>query len=245
MLRMMRERGVREWNAPMISRNRVSVFPLAFLGEDSATVTHPTRGTMVLTVHADGGLRTLDARATTRGLIVTEGEGLDIDALTKSYAARDAAGRGVGVLSGRDTTRATVVGAEMMVEFGTPVRRGREIWGGLVKYGKLWRTGANRATHFTTNKTLRFDELEVPPGEYTLFSIPEGELGVLIINKQTGQNGQRYDEAQDLGRVAMYARPISGTVEVFTIRIDELAGEGLIRLQWHNTEYVAEFEVVQ
>jgi len=245
MLRRMRQRSMATWDAPMVSRNRISQFPIAVLGSDSATVTHPTRGTMRVLLRPDGGIRTLDATATTRALIVTEGGDPDINALALMFAKRDAGGRGIGALSGRDTTRARDMGADIMVEFGTPTKRGREIWGSLVKFGKLWRTGANRATHFKTSKELRFGEVEVPPGEYTLFTIPEKSGGVLIINKQTGQTGTRYDSQNDLGRVAMHPRELPEAVEMFTIRVDEVAGEGLIRFQWGGTEYVANFEVVR
>jgi hypothetical protein len=244
-LRRMRSRRVNAWNAPMLSRNRISQFPIAFVGDDSATVTHPTRGTMRLSVYPSGGIRTLDAGATTRALVVTEGGNVDVRGLARAYVRRDNEGKGVGALSGRDTAVARVMGANIMVEYGTPVKRGRNIWGGLVTYGKLWRTGANRATHFKTDRALRFGTLEVPAGEYTLYSIPEAGGGVLIISKQTGQNGTQYDEMRDLGRVPLTPRTLATTVETFTIRVDEITGEGLVRLQWDDMEYVSEFEVKQ
>lgn len=245
LLRGMRGRGMTTWGAPMLSGQRTSEFPLAFIGSDSATVTHPTRGTMRLTVYPHGGIRTLDAGATTRALVVTEGGRPDVGRLAREYAARDAAGRGIGALSGRDTTIAMVLGARVLVDYGTPIKRGRAIWGALVRYGQVWRTGANQATHFTTSQTLRFGSLEVPAGTYTLFSIPKVDGGLLIINRQTGQNGQTYNEERDLGRVPLRARPLSETVEVFTIRVDEENGRGLVRLQWDLTELVAEFVVVR
>jgi hypothetical protein len=243
LLRSMRSGGKTAWNAPMITRQRLSEFPLAFFGTDSATVTHPTRGTMRLSLNAEGGLLMLDAGATTRALIVRRGGDVDVGMLAKEYAARDVVGRGMGALSGRDSMRMSIQGAALWVDYGTPEKRGREIWGKLVKYGKLWRTGANRATHFSTSKALTFGALEVPPGTYTLFSIPEESGGFLMINKQTGQNGQSHDASRDLGRVPMRARDLDDTVEVFTIRLDEEKGKGLIRLQWDGKEYVAEFEV--
>lgn len=70
-LRRLRSSGASTVGAPMLSGQRVSPFPLALIGRDSATVTHPTRGTMRLTVLPDGSIRTLDAGATTRASIVT------------------------------------------------------------------------------------------------------------------------------------------------------------------------------
>jgi hypothetical protein len=242
-LRRLRASGTAKVDAPMLSGNRVSPFPLALSGRDSATVTHPTRGTMRLTVLADGAIRTLDAGATTRALIVTRSRDADVPAFARTYAARDAAGRGVGELSGRGGGDVRVLGATINLDYGVPMKRGREIWGALVKYGQLWRTGANRATHFKTDRTLRFGDVVVPPGEYTLYSIPEANGGVLIINKQTGQNGQQYDAARDLGRVPLRARPLTREVESFTILPRAEGQKGLRALQWDRTELVAEFTV--
>ncbi len=241
LLTRMRSSGVARWDAPMVTGQRTAGFPLAFVGSDSATVTHPTRGTMRLRVGDDGGIRSLDAGATTRALVVTRTAGADVAALARDYAARDAAGRGMGALSGRDTTVSTVLGAEILVDFGTPVMRGREIWGALVPYGRVWRTGANLATHFTTSRALRFGDLEVPAGNYTLFSIPEENGGLLLINRQTGQNGQSYDANRDLGRVPLKAHDLADPVEVFSIKVDEENGRGLLRIQWDRRELVAEF----
>lgn len=242
-LQRMRRAGQTQYAAPMLSGQRISNFPLAFVGRDSASVTHPTRGTMRLTVLGDGAIRTLDAGETTRALVVTRSGDSDVAALARGFAARDAAGRGVGELSGRGGGESTVLGATITLDYGVPMKRGREIWGALVRHGQLWRTGANRATHFKTDRALRFGDLVVPAGEYTLFSVPEADGGLLIINRQTGQNGQQYDQARDLGRVPLRARALDREVEAFTIAVREENGRGVLALQWDRTELIAEFTV--
>ena len=244
-LRRLRASGAPSVDAPMLSGNRISGFPLAFIGADSATIAHPTRGTMRLTVLPDGSIRTLDAGATTRALIVTRARSADVPALARDYAERDASGRGIGELSGRGGGVTTVLGAKITLDHGVPMKRGRSIWGALVRYDQLWRTGANRATHFSTDTPLRFGELLVPAGDYTLFSIPAADGGVLIINRQTGQNGQQYDQARDLGRVPLRVRVLPSSVEAFTIAARAENGRGALALQWDLTELVAEFTVVR
>lgn len=242
-LQRMRRSNQTQYAAPMLSGRAIANFPLALIGRDSATVTHPTRGTMRLTVLADGAINTLDAGATTRALVVTRSGDSDVMALARDFAARDAAGRGIGELSGRGGGETSVLGATITLDYGVPMKRGREIWGALVRYGQLWRTGANRATHFKTDRELRFGDLVVPPGEYTLYSIPEANGGTLIINRQTNQNGQQYDQARDLGRVPLRARALDREVEAFTIGVREENGRGVLALQWDRTELVAEFTV--
>lgn len=244
-LRRLRASGSTSIDAPMLTGSRVSAFPIALIGADSATVTHPTRGTMRLRVGPGGSIQTLDAGATTRALVVTRGRNVDVGALARDFAARDARGKGIGELSGRGGDTTSILGAKITLDYGTPVKRGRAIWGALVPYGKLWRTGANTATHFTTNTPLRFGTLNVPAGKYTLYSIPEANGGWLIINRQTGQNGQQYDEKQDLGRVRLEARNLSAPVEVFTISTREETGKGILALQWDERELIARFEVVR
>jgi hypothetical protein len=212
------------------------------------TITHPLRGTMRVIVDELGRLQALDAGATTRKLAVDRRPWLAVDGPAAAWAAADAAGRSVGALSGRAEVTVTVAGAAIAVNHGTPSRRGREIWGVLVPFGQVWRTGANQATGFTTDRALVLgsgrDTLTVPPGAYTLFSIPERDGGVLIVNRQTGQAGTAYDAAQDLGRVLLNARLVTEAVEVFTIAVTAAGEGGELRLQWDRTELVVPFRVV-
>lgn len=232
---------------PLLSGGRVSTFRIGRVGADSMTITHPTRGTMRVRVDADGRLMALDAGATTRKLLVERGRWIPLDAFAARWAAQDAGGRSFGDLSGRGKFEGSVSGATISVDYGTPAKRGREIWGALVPWGQVWRTGANQATHFTTDRELVLgaggDTLVVPAGTYTLFSIPEREGGVLIINRQTGQTGTAYDAARDLGRVRMTPRPLAEAVEAFTIRADSEGPGGALRLQWDRTEMVVPFAV--
>ena len=157
------------------------------------------------------------------------------------------AGRSVGALSGRARPSSVVGGATIGLDHGTPSKRGRTIWGALVPFGAVWRTGANEATHFETDRDLVFgtgsDTLAVPAGRYTLFSVPERDGGWLIINRETGQAGTAYDSTKDLGRVRLVARSLSAPVETFTIKAETEGDANILRLQWDNAERVVPFRV--
>src|SRR5437016_1994559 len=91
-------------------------------------------------------------------------------------------------------TTAVIGGKEVKIDYSAPSMRGRKIFGELVPYGTVWRTGANAATTLITGVDLDVKGLKVPKGKYTLFSLPtEGGL-TLIVNKQTGQWGTKHDE---------------------------------------------------
>lgn len=235
--------GADSVNQKMLSGRFISNFIIADVGGNKRTIRHPSRGVMDVEVGADGRLMMLDAAQTTRKLVVTREQGIDINAIARRFLKLDAAGKSFGELSGAITQEFEAGGASFRVEYGAPLKRGRDLFGGIVPYGERWRTGANRATHFSTSADLMVGNLRVPAGDYTLFTIPEADGGTLIINKQTGQNGRSYDESRDLGRVPMQVRTKTDVTETFTITVTEADGGAALNLIWGNTVYFIPFEI--
>lgn len=245
---LMRARGGQGGEAPMLSGGRALAYTVTPAEGGGWTLTHPFRGPSAVRVDEQGRLLSLDAAATTRKVIVTRVPWVDVEGPAARWAQADREGRGMGELSGRGREEATVAGARIVVDFGQPQRRGRDIFPGVVRWGQVWRTGANRATHFSTDRALVLGDpaagtIEVPAGEYTLFSIPQEDGGWLIVNRQTGQNGTAYDSAQDLGRVRMRRTPVAEPVEAFTIRALPADGGGVLRLSWDTSEFSIPFRV--
>ena len=167
------------------------------------------------------------------------------------------------LLSPRDSVQATVGGAALSVNYGRPSVRGRKIFGGLVPFGQVWRTGANEATAFETTADLEIGGVAVPAGRYTLYTLPapatvEGAGGnaagggtangsgtwQLIINKQTGQWGTEYDQGQDLARIPMRVSTLAEPVEQFTIEITPTGeNSGTLALLWDTTAASVDFTV--
>ncbi len=153
-------------------------------------------------------------------------------------------------VSPTQTVKAQIDGADVSITYGAPYTKDpksgqpRKIWGGLVPYGQVWRTGANEATTLTTSKALQFGGLNVPAGTYTVFTQPEESGGKLIINKQTGQWGTKYDASKDLGRADLTKKDLSSPVDQFTIVVEKNPdGGGVIHLRWEKTEFSAAFTV--
>jgi hypothetical protein len=121
----------------------------------------------------------------------------------------------------------------------------RKIWGKLVPYGKVWRTGANEATLLTTAQPIVLGGTEVPAGTYSLYTLPmEDGTAKLIINKQTGQWGTQYDQKQDLARIDLKKDTLDKTVDQFTMAIEpNPAGGGVLKMMWENTGYEVSFTV--
>jgi hypothetical protein len=98
----------------------------------------------------------------------------------------------------------TIDGVEVTVDYGRPNVKGREIWGGLVPYGKVWRTGADEATTITLSGDVTVEGKALPAGKYAVFTIPEKDKWTVIFNKTAKQWGAfKYDSGQDALRVTV------------------------------------------
>jgi hypothetical protein len=153
-------------------------------------------------------------------------------------------------LSPHETISTVVDGNRVMIVYGRPHTKNprtgetRKIWGSLVPYGRVWRTGADEATLLVTQKPIQFGGVTVPAGAYTLFTLPEEGGAKLIINKQIGQWGLQYNEKEDLARVDMKKETLSKPVDQFTMAIEKApTGGGVLKMMWEETEYTVPFTV--
>jgi hypothetical protein len=151
---------------------------------------------------------------------------------------------GQPILSPRDTTRATIGSAHLLVDYGRPSKRGRQVVGKLIPYDEIWRTGANAATTFVTDKDLEFGSKTVPAGTYTIYSLyQKSGPWLLVINKQTKQWGTEYHQDQDFARIPMTTTSVSPFVEKFVINVVPQGSGGAIQLVWDTVEGSANFTV--
>ena len=133
-------------------------------------------------------------------------------------------------------------GNTVTVDYSRPSMRGRKIFGGLVPYEQVWRTGANAATSLKTDVDLDIGGTTVPKGSYTLYTLPGMNSWQLIVNKQTGQWGTEYSQGQDLARIPMKVTQRPAGLELFTISFDNTtANSTTLKLEWENT--IASVEV--
>jgi len=128
-------------------------------------------------------------------------------------------------------------GKTITVDYSSPRAKGRKVFGGLVPYGQVWRTGANEATAFVTNANLSVGGKDVPAGSYTIFTIPNPDKWTLIVNKKTGEWGIPYKyEGDELARVDMKVSSTSSPVENFTIALASMGDSCSLTMSWENTQ---------
>lgn len=126
---------------------------------------------------------------------------------------------------------------QVTIDYHTPFMHGRKIFGGLVPYGQVWRTGANQATSLKTDANLKIGTADVPAGNYTLYTLPSDGTWKLIINKQTGQWGTKYDQSQDLARVDMRKSTLPAPQEKMSISFENTRGNRTqLHVRWDTTD---------
>ena len=154
-------------------------------------------------------------------------------------------------VSPHETISTTVDDNRVSVVYGRPYSKDpktgeiRKIWGTLVPTGKVWRTGADEATVFITQRPLVLGGVAIPAGTYTLFTLPAADGSAkLIVNKQVGQWGTQYNEAQDLARIDLKKDTLNPPLDQFTMSVAKApSGGGVLVLMWENTQYSVPFTV--
>src|SRR5881296_460528 len=167
------------------------------------------------------------------------GGGLDLAALGKSFASRS-----LGTLSPGDSVRASLGSAVLTVRYSRPSMRGRAIFGNVVPWNKVWRTGANQATIFETGADLVVAGTIVPAGKYSLWTLPSPGGWKLIVNKNTGQWGTDYDAQYDVARLDMKVETLKQPVEQFTIAVEPKGKGGVLKLEWEKTRASVPLSVI-
>ena len=211
--------------------------PVLRVGADSISLPNWAGGDVRGRIDGTGRVVVLHGLETTFKIEAARVDSLPFDALARDFAARDAAGRGLGTLSPRDTVRADLGAARLWIDYSRPHIRGRIIFGQLVPYGQVWRTGADAATQLETSAPIVIGGARIPAGRYSLWTVPRLQGAELIVNAQTGQWGTQYDSTKDVVHVPLTASDLKTPVDPFTVRFETRGAGVVLRLEWERTAY--------
>ena len=128
--------------------------------------------------------------------------------------------------------------ALIKMAYSRPLVRGRKIFGELVPFDKLWRTGASDCTVITTSEDISFGNSLLKVGSYSLFSIPSVNEWTIIVNTDTTLHGETgYDEKKDVMRFKVPTEKSPNFYETFTIELNDInsKGEAFLKIFWENT----------
>src|SRR5947209_8213623 len=127
-------------------------------------------------------------------------------------------------------------GKTIKTDYSSPRAKGRKIYGDLVPFGEVWRTGANSATTFVTSADINVGGKSVPACSHTIFTLPTADKWTLIINKKTGEWGIPYKyESDELARIDMKVSKLPSPVENFTISYAKSGAGCTLQIDWETT----------
>jgi tetratricopeptide (TPR) repeat protein len=132
---------------------------------------------------------------------------------------------------------------DVEVDYSRPNKNNREIFGGLVPYGKLWRTGANAVTKIKFSRPVTLGRKEIPAGEYALFTIPTANEWTIILSKDANvQSAADYKQENDAARITATPEPLPETIETFTIALNDVKGaSATLDFLWDRTHVPVKF----
>lgn len=150
-----------------------------------------------------------------------------------------------------DSLTFQVANKPVKVCYGRPSSRGRVMLGGQdIPYGKLWRTGANEPTIFFAPIPLKVAGIAVPPGTYSLYTVPGRTEWEIIVNRSISQWGKEDNytaqvKAQELGRAKVKSESVSPPIERFTIRAEPDRKNANLVLEWEKTRVKIPFQAAK
>ena len=145
-------------------------------------------------------------------------------------------------LSPKDTVKFELNDLELKAFYNRPFKKDREIFGALVPYNEVWRTGANEATTFETNKSLEVGGMPLPEGKYTLWTVPKDSVWTVIFNSKQYAWGvdsemkPMWDPNYDALKIDVPVEKINSTVEQFTIAFDNSTDNLFLTMAWDDTK---------
>ena len=222
---------------------RVHVTPL---GDGKVEITHDwLSGTGEATMDSNYNMLSYSGARTTYKVEVNRlASPPDVKSIADRFEAQEAKAGNVKSLSVRDTVQAQIGNAQFTVDYARPLLRGRTLLGDVIPYDRVWRTGANAATQFTTSAPIKLAGMQIPAGKYTLWTAPHTTGVDLIVNKQSGQWGTEYNGKLNLATAKMNSETLPTPVEEFTISIEPKdTKHGTLLMEWGSFRWTAPIEV--
>ena len=192
-----------------------------------------------ITTTPEGRILSYDGTATPWNYIVTKHEPINVD----EAAIRMSKKPKIGIPSPEVKVKFLIADDTIQLSYGRPSKRGRKIFGGVVPYDSVWRTGASRATQIELPYNIQFGKTVIPKGQYSLYTVPRPDGWVLIFNTDLKQWPTDPNRSKDFATVALQVRKPTKPFEQFTIDIEAVKGGGILKFTWDETEAFVSFTI--
>ena len=244
--------GQWQWLTTLLLNNKLDQnlkFINAVIGDYELELNQPSKDEVIFKseisppitfyVNVNGKIDSINALGSPWNFKVFSTSPVDVEKFTNQFANKKV----MGNPSPQGNVQLNIGQTELSVSYGRPSKRGRKIFGELVPFGKVWRTGAGATTKFTTTSSLNFNGVVIPKGTYNLFTIPENSKWTLIFNTEKEAWGSAYRSEFDFAKVQMKTARLKEPVEMFTIEIKQTKDGGELIMMWDKTKSTIEFTI--
>ncbi|MES2649022.1 MAG: DUF2911 domain-containing protein [Bacteroidota bacterium] len=243
-----------EWNCMRLIKSGRQSLPLTmlndYIGVRHVAISKGNKDTAIfggdfleytkLKITPEGRITAYDGTATPWNYIVTKHEPIDVDEMAKRMSKKPK----IGIPSPEVKMKFPFGNDTIRLSYGRPSKRGRKIFGGIVPYDSIWRTGAGDPTKINLPFDIKIQQIKIPKGEYSLYTIPGIKSWTLIFNADLKQWPTEPNRSKDIALIPLNVRIPPKQTDQLTIDIKSQKGGGIIRFTWDETEVVAPFEIL-
>lgn len=205
------------------------------------TTSSQVMGMFKLLYDNKGRLQFVDAIGSSWNLRGTLIPYLNMDSVIATSIKKEQPNQSVAVINRLDSVQTTINSTVIKIRYSRPLMRGRLIFGEVVPWNRVWRTGANAATKITISEPLYFDGKELPAGEYSIFTRPTQEGWTMMFNKEANIWGTEYNPEFDVLRISMKVDHLKEPVELMTIEVVSKGKSNLMNVIWEKLKASVSF----
>lgn len=245
-----------QWNCMRLIKSGKQTLPITmlndYIGVRQVAVSKANNDTLVfggpfleytkITTTVEGKILSYDGTATPWNYIVTKHDPINIDDVARRMSKKPK----IGNPSPGVKVKFPIAGDTINLSYDRPSKRGRKIFGGVVPFDSVWRTGAGNATKINLPFDIQFGKTVIPKGQYSLYTIPRlNNEWSLIFNTDLKRWPTDPDRTKDFALVALKVRNPAKQTDQFTIDIEAIKDGGIIKFTWDDTEAFAPFNIVK
>lgn len=244
-----------EWNCMRLIKSGEQSLPITlindYIGTRNVAIWRGNADTLIfggdfleytkLKVTADGRIMTYDGTATPWNYIATKLDPVNVDEIAKRLSKTPK----IGIPSPEVKEDFFVANDTINLSYGRPSKRGRRIFGGIVPYDSVWRTGAGDPTILTLPYNIQIGKGVIPKGKYALYTIPGTRQWTLIFNTDLKQWPTEPNRSKDFMLIPLKVKRLTTPMEKFTIAIEPSGDGGVIKFAWDDIEASTPFKILR
>ena len=244
-----------EWNCMRLIRSGKQSLPITmindYIGIRHVAISKTNTDTLIfggpfleytkLKTTPAGRIMFYDGTGTPWNYIATKHEPIDVDQAAQRLSKTPK----IGIPSPEAKVKFSIKNDTILLSYGRPSKRGRVIFGGIVPYDSIWRTGAGDPTQITLPGSIQFGKTVIAKGSYSLYTIPRPGGWMLIFNTDLKRWPTDPDRTKEIASIPLKLRKTEKPYETFTITVEEEKGGGIIRFIWDETEAYAFFKLLK